>query len=67
MQICAAPRVVSQFQSFSLPFQPARSVVQGLRGGTGFGRCLTYFVLEKLCTAHPNMSERIWIDDLAQK
>eukprot|EP00959_Pyramimonas_sp_CCMP1952_P091906 1923780-Pyramimonas_sp.AAC.1 len=36
LQICLSPRLIAQLSSYSLPFQPASPVVQGLRSGTIF-------------------------------
>eukprot|EP00959_Pyramimonas_sp_CCMP1952_P101594 2125629-Pyramimonas_sp.AAC.1 len=59
--------MVAQVSAYSLPFQPTRSVVQGLRSGTRFARCMSYWVLHRLCTVHPSLSERLWIDDLSMR
>eukprot|EP00959_Pyramimonas_sp_CCMP1952_P035160 736231-Pyramimonas_sp.AAC.1 len=59
--------MVAQFSAYSLPFQPARSVVQGLRSGTRFARCMNYWVFHRLCAVHPSVSERLWIDDLSMR
>eukprot|EP00959_Pyramimonas_sp_CCMP1952_P368379 7716420-Pyramimonas_sp.AAC.1 len=66
LQMCMAPRVLSQLGSFSQAFQPWQSIIQGLRGGTRFGRCMVYYILMKLTTTHVNMSYRISVDDLTQ-
>eukprot|EP00959_Pyramimonas_sp_CCMP1952_P147738 3091665-Pyramimonas_sp.AAC.1 len=64
--MCLAPRAVGQLGSYSEAFQASQSIIQGLRSGTRFGRCLVYFILQKLTRATPDMSFRIWIDDLTQ-
>ena len=66
LQMCLAPRLLSQMGSSSRAFQPWQSIIQGLRSGTRFGRCLVYYILSHLTTAHTYMSYRIWVDDLTQ-
>ena len=60
-------RSLAQDGSFSEAFQPSRSIVQGIRSGTRFGRCMVYHILSQITTAHVGMSMRIWVDDLSQR
>eukprot|EP00959_Pyramimonas_sp_CCMP1952_P002756 56925-Pyramimonas_sp.AAC.1 len=64
VQLCMAPRISAQCGARAAPFQPARSIIQGLRNGLGFGRRLTHFILGRLCTARVASTQRIWVDDL---
>ena len=64
MQLCMGPRILSQFGAYSQPYQATRSIVQGLRNGVRFGRCLTHYVMDALCSARVASSQRIWVDDL---
>eukprot|EP00959_Pyramimonas_sp_CCMP1952_P443058 9275329-Pyramimonas_sp.AAC.1 len=40
LQNCVAPRTLAQDGCFSAAFQPSRSIVQGIRSGVRFGRCM---------------------------
>eukprot|EP00959_Pyramimonas_sp_CCMP1952_P238736 4988613-Pyramimonas_sp.AAC.1 len=57
LQICASPRMLDQGDAVSLPFQATRSIVQGLRSGTRFARCVTSLVMERLTVMHPGLTE----------
>eukprot|EP00959_Pyramimonas_sp_CCMP1952_P313490 6561885-Pyramimonas_sp.AAC.1 len=52
LQQCMAARCVRQSGAYGAPFVPTRSIVQGLRGGTRFGKCSTYYVLQRITTVH---------------
>ena len=63
---CLAGRVLLQDSAASLVFQPTRSIVQGLRSGTRFGRCLTYHTLHGMVLESPRLlMPRIWVDVLS--
>ena len=61
-----APRTIAQVDCFSQAFQPTRSVIQGLRNGTRFARCMTYFILDRMSQSRPSVDMRLWMDDLSQ-
>ena len=65
LQMCTGPRLLAQFDATSQPFQATRSIIQGLRSGTRFARCMTSKVMEVATTANPRLSQRLWIDDLS--
>eukprot|EP00959_Pyramimonas_sp_CCMP1952_P133632 2794296-Pyramimonas_sp.AAC.1 len=52
--------------SYSKASEPTCSIIQGRRSGTRFARILTYYVMDKVCTAHVRCSHRVWIDDMSQ-
>eukprot|EP00959_Pyramimonas_sp_CCMP1952_P188037 3931856-Pyramimonas_sp.AAC.1 len=62
---CACPRTLNQISAFSEPIEVTRSIVQGLRGGARYARIMTFFVMQKICTALPSFSHRLWLDDLS--
>ena len=66
LQRLMASRCVRQSGAYSAPFDPTRSIVQGLRAGTRFAKCATYYIMAKITTVHVGMSHRLWIDDLSQ-
>eukprot|EP00959_Pyramimonas_sp_CCMP1952_P202222 4228478-Pyramimonas_sp.AAC.1 len=59
-----APRILAQCGARATPFQPTRSIIQGLGDGVRFGGCLTHFILDRLCTARVASTQRIWMGDL---
>eukprot|EP00959_Pyramimonas_sp_CCMP1952_P060548 1264843-Pyramimonas_sp.AAC.1 len=61
------PRSLGQSGAYAEPILPTHSIVQGLRGGTRFARCLTYFILSRVTVARPAMGTRIWVGDLSQR
>eukprot|EP00959_Pyramimonas_sp_CCMP1952_P073867 1543880-Pyramimonas_sp.AAC.1 len=61
------PRSLGQSGAYADPILPTHSVVQGIRGGTRFARCLTYYILSRATVVHPAMGTRIWVDDLSQR
>eukprot|EP00959_Pyramimonas_sp_CCMP1952_P186313 3896186-Pyramimonas_sp.AAC.1 len=63
---CMAARCVRQAGAYGSPFAPTRSIVQGLRSGTCFGKCATSHILQHITTCHVNMSRRLWVDSFSQ-
>eukprot|EP00959_Pyramimonas_sp_CCMP1952_P349799 7329352-Pyramimonas_sp.AAC.1 len=63
---CMAARCLRQSGTYSEPFAPLRSIVQGLRGGTRFAKCATCHIMHRPTTVHVGMSQRLWIDDPSQ-
>eukprot|EP00959_Pyramimonas_sp_CCMP1952_P337459 7066931-Pyramimonas_sp.AAC.1 len=61
-----ASRCVRQSGAYPAPFDPARSIVQGLRAGTRFAKCVTYHIMANITTVHVDMPHRLWVDDLSQ-
>eukprot|EP00959_Pyramimonas_sp_CCMP1952_P336606 7048164-Pyramimonas_sp.AAC.1 len=61
-QMFLAPRLLSQLDAVSLPFQTSKSV-----NGARFAKCLAAFACKGLPIALPTMSEHIWIDDLSER
>ena len=51
LQQCLAARVLVSDRTASLAFQPSRSIVQGLRSGTRFARCLAFFIMTRVTRA----------------
>eukprot|EP00959_Pyramimonas_sp_CCMP1952_P297660 6226862-Pyramimonas_sp.AAC.1 len=41
LQACTGPRLLAQFDAASQPCQATRPIIQGLRSGTRFARCMT--------------------------
>eukprot|EP00959_Pyramimonas_sp_CCMP1952_P237419 4961860-Pyramimonas_sp.AAC.1 len=67
LQLCLAPRMLEQLSCFSEPFEVTRSVVQGLRNGTRFAKCIAANICRRLCNSFSALRERIWIYDLPQR
>eukprot|EP00959_Pyramimonas_sp_CCMP1952_P348896 7310009-Pyramimonas_sp.AAC.1 len=64
---CIAPRVLAQSGSYTLPCQPTRSAIQGLRSGTRFAKVITYKAMRRVTQVHARCTHRIWVDDLSRR
>eukprot|EP00959_Pyramimonas_sp_CCMP1952_P262322 5485452-Pyramimonas_sp.AAC.1 len=64
MQQCFAPRILGESGHSSLPIQPQKATVAGLRSAVDLSRCILYRTLERMREGHTPVTIKSWVDDL---